>query len=157
MRRGDIAAVSDLGNPHLVGDLHQPLHNVALFSKAYFPGGDRGGNDIEVVWDDGTRNLHAVWDGLPTTMANLEPTARTLLTIETDTVDDAAIDDWLSHHANLARMFVYPADLKSQLLRRLEDKQTPQVEVSREYLIRARSLARRQINLAGHRVAKLLQ
>ena len=142
---------------HLTGDLHQPLHNVALFSKAYFPAGDRGGNSVDVVWEDGTRNLHAVWDGIPTNMDNLEPSARTLLTIETDTVDDAAIDEWLGHHASLARLFVYPDDVKAQLLARLERSQSPQIEVSREYLIRARSVVRRQVNLAGHRMAALLK
>lgn len=142
---------------HLTGDLHQPLHNVALFSKPYFPDGDRGGNSIDVVWEDGTRNLHAVWDGLPSTMVDLEPTARTLLTIETDTIDDAAIDEWLGHHASLAGMFVYTAEVKTQLLTRLENSQSPQVEVSREYLIRARSIVRRQVNLAGHRIAALLR
>ena len=141
---------------HLTGDLHQPLHNVALFSKPYFPTGDRGGNNIEVVWGDGTRNLHAVWDGLPTDMETLEPSARTLLTIQTDTIDDAAIDEWLSHHAGLARLFVYPADVKEALLARLTNNESPQIEVSREYLIRARSIARRQVNLAGHRIAALL-
>jgi hypothetical protein len=141
---------------HLTGDLHQPLHNVALFSKSYFPTGDRGGNNIEVVWGDGTRNLHSVWDGLPTDMETLEPSARTLLTIETDTIDDAAIDEWLSHHAGLARLFVYPADVRAELLTRLTNNESPQIEVSREYLIRARSIARRQVNLAGHRIAALL-
>lgn len=141
---------------HLTGDLHQPLHTVALFSQSYFPTGDRGGNDIEVVWKDGTRNLHAVWDGLPTDMESLEPTPRTLLTIETDTVDDAAIDEWLSHHVNLARMFVYPADVKEQLLTRLTNNEPPLIELSHEYLVRARSIARRQVNLAGHRIARLL-
>ena len=141
---------------HLTGDLHQPLHNVALFSKAYFPTGDRGGNNIEVFWEDGTRNLHAVWDGLPTTIESLEPSARTLLTIETDTVDDEAIDEWMSHHANLASRFVYPEDVRQQLLVRLSNSEPPLIELSREYLIRARSIARRQVNLAGHRIARLL-
>jgi hypothetical protein len=142
---------------HLTGDLHQPLHTVALFSKPYFPTGDRGGNEIEVIWGDETRNLHAVWDGLPTDMESLEPSARTLLTIETDTVDDAAIDEWLSHHASLARKFVYPADVKKQLLAQLTSKKPPVIELSHEYLVRARSIARRQVNLAGHRIAKLLR
>lgn len=141
---------------HLTGDLHQPLHNVALFSKAYFPEGDRGGNSIEVVRDDEVIDLHAYWDSLPTHMASLEPSQRTLLTIETETVDDVAIDEWLSHHANLARMFVYPPEVKEQILDRLTRQQTPRFTASHEYLVRAQSIARRQVNLAGHRIAKLL-
>lgn len=142
---------------HLTGDLHQPLHTVALFSKPYFPAGDRGGNNIEVVWGNETRNLHAVWDGLPTGMESLEPSARTQITIETDMIDDAAIDEWLSHHASLARLFVYPTEVKEQLLSRLTNNESPQIEVSHEYLVRGRSIARRQVNLAGHRIAELLR
>ena len=72
-------------------------------------------------------------------------------------IDDAAIDEWLSHHASLARLFVYPAEVKEQLLSRLTNNESPQIEVSHEYLVRGRSIARRQVNLAGHRIAELLR
>lgn len=39
---------------HIIGDLHQPLHAG--------DGTDRGGNDLEVSWFDGSTNLHSVWD-----------------------------------------------------------------------------------------------
>jgi len=39
---------------HFVGDLHQPLH--------VGDRGDRGGNDVKVVWRGRETNLHAVWD-----------------------------------------------------------------------------------------------
>jgi hypothetical protein len=39
---------------HIVGDLHQPLHNGRP--------GDRGGNEIKVKWFGRDTNLHAVWD-----------------------------------------------------------------------------------------------
>ncbi|MGI9203359.1 MAG: S1/P1 nuclease [Woeseiaceae bacterium] len=141
---------------HIVGDMHQPLHNVALFSKAYFPTGDRGGNDIEVIAANETKTLHWWWDSLPNEMDDLAPSARTLKTVQNDTIDDAAIEEWLHHHARLAEMFVYPDDVKTQLLDRVTASMTPQVELSHEYLVRARSIARRQINLAGHRIAGLL-
>jgi len=141
---------------HLTGDLHQPLHTVALFSQGYFPEGDRGGNSIEVVWGDETRNLHSVWDGLPTDMDDLSPTDRTLRSIAEDVVDDAAIDEWLHQHANLARRFVYTDDVKAQVLKQLQQSEAPVITLSHEYLVAARSLARRQVNLAGHRLAKLL-
>src|SRR5207248_2009698 len=57
---------------HLVGDAHQPLHDVSLYSKAYpvakDPGkssGDQGGNLIYVATaDNPSTNLHSYWDGL---------------------------------------------------------------------------------------------
>jgi hypothetical protein len=39
---------------HIIGDLHQPLH-------AGRPG-DRGGNDVKVMWFGAQTNLHSVWD-----------------------------------------------------------------------------------------------
>lgn len=39
---------------HLVGDLHQPLH--------VGTGEDRGGNDVRVLWQRDSSNLHRVWD-----------------------------------------------------------------------------------------------
>jgi hypothetical protein len=39
---------------HIVGDLHQPLHNGRP--------GDRGGNDVKVKWFGRDTNLHAIWD-----------------------------------------------------------------------------------------------
>jgi hypothetical protein len=142
---------------HLAGDLHQPLHTVALFSAVLFPEGDRGGNSIEVEWGDDVRNLHAVWDGLPTGMNDLAPSPMTVRSIETDVVDDDAIDEWLSHHANLARKFVYADDLRRQLLNRRQDGKPGRVQLSHEYLVAARSIARRQINLTGYRIPELLR
>eukprot|EP01016_Furgasonia_blochmanni_P030962 TRINITY_DN3207_c0_g1_i2.p1 TRINITY_DN3207_c0_g1~~TRINITY_DN3207_c0_g1_i2.p1 ORF type:complete len:393 (+),score=76.04 TRINITY_DN3207_c0_g1_i2:61-1179(+) len=46
---------------HLVGDLHQPLHNVARYSKQH-PSGDRGGNFVNLKVLSMRTNLHALWD-----------------------------------------------------------------------------------------------
>lgn len=50
---------------HLVGDVHQPLHSIALVNGSY-PKGDRGGNAFAVVpitdFED-QDNLHSFWDG----------------------------------------------------------------------------------------------
>ena len=47
---------------HLAGDIHQPLHSVALFNKSY-PKGDMGGNREKIILLNGTeRVLHQFWD-----------------------------------------------------------------------------------------------
>lgn len=47
---------------HLVGDIHQPLHSVALFNHT-FPKGDAGGNLLKLKTLNGTvQNLHSFWD-----------------------------------------------------------------------------------------------
>ena len=50
---------------HLVGDVHMPLHSVALFSET-FPLGDRGGTRfyVRVTPTGEPINLHYFWDGL---------------------------------------------------------------------------------------------
>lgn len=40
---------------HFFGDVHQPLHTENM---------DRGGNEIDVVFDGAKHNLHSVWDTL---------------------------------------------------------------------------------------------
>jgi len=57
-----------------VGDVHQPLHAVSLYTKELTAAhlaksepdtGDRGGNLVFVIPADGEKvNLHAYWDGL---------------------------------------------------------------------------------------------
>ena len=47
---------------HMVGDIHQPLHAIAMYSQD-FPDGDRGGNAIIVRENDNVIRLHAYWDG----------------------------------------------------------------------------------------------
>jgi hypothetical protein len=53
---------------HLIGDIHQPLHAVSMYSKDH-PDGDKGGNDDIVLRDppypDSRMNLHLLWDSLP--------------------------------------------------------------------------------------------
>ncbi|MGK4566446.1 S1/P1 nuclease [Flavobacterium sp. 3HN19-14] len=39
---------------HLIGDLHQPLH-------VGYPG-DKGGNDVKILFNGHPSNLHSVWD-----------------------------------------------------------------------------------------------
>ena len=143
---------------HLVGDLHQPLHTVALFSETYFPLGDRGGNSIKVRRGNQVLPLHAVWDGLPSNNSDfLSPIPRTLRLIKEDIVTDDLILTWLEQHVRLAHQFVYTSDVREQLLTHISDGGTPVIELTAEYQRDARRIARHQIQLAGHRIAKLLQ
>ena len=63
---GDDLKSYDLVWPlHLVGDVHQPLHCATRVSKTE-PGGDAGGNDVELTCSDcnGATELHAFWDNI---------------------------------------------------------------------------------------------
>jgi len=64
---------------HVLGDMHQPLHNMSLYTS-HFKSGDRGGNDVKVElkidqselkyeMDDThdlkeIKELHALWDSV---------------------------------------------------------------------------------------------
>ncbi|KAG5497915.1 hypothetical protein GH5_02709 [Leishmania sp. Ghana 2012 LV757] len=50
---------------HIIGDLHQPLHSVSMYSHEY-PHGDLGGNLIYVRVRGKTVKLHALWDNICT-------------------------------------------------------------------------------------------
>lgn len=140
---------------HLTGDLHQPLHTVALFNQTLFPSGDRGGNSIKVRRGKRTSNLHAFWDELPTPMMDLASPSGTLVLIDEDISDDS-IDIWLHDHAELARQFVYTDVLKAQILAVAGKQEAVILALDENYLSDAQKLARKQVNLAGQRVAKLL-
>ncbi len=141
---------------HLVGDLHQPLHTVALFSGAYFPKGDRGGNSIEVTWGGDSRNLHSVWDSRPSSIDAFQSSSSTLWRLANERVDNDAIDRWLQRHVLLAKHYVYTGDVHKQLLDGLTREEFPTIELSAAYLADAQVLAEQQILLSGKRIAKLL-
>ena len=140
---------------HLTGDLHQPLHTVALFSRAYFPLGDRGGNSIRIQQPPQPTNLHAVWDGLPNNFADQLPA---LLAIEPPANDDVPLDpaEWSRIHSELAIAYVYTERLKNQLTTRLAADGGAAMKLSAEYRSEAAARARQQVIAAGHRIAALL-
>jgi hypothetical protein len=141
---------------HLVGDMHQPLHNVALFSRAYYPKGDRGGNSINVQWEDGPKNLHAVWDGLPNNFENLVPGDLTRDILARDNVAIGSINFWAKRHFQMAKVHVYSDDVREQLLSGLEQEKFPDIVLSEFYLLNATEIARSQVILAGNRIATLV-
>ena len=142
---------------HIVGDMHQPLHNVALFSKAWYPQGDRGGNSIRVAWEPETKNLHAVWDEMPDRFEDLEPSDLTRDLLRSDAATVSSIEYWLRRHEQLARVFVYTDDVREQLLTGFAKSEFPAIELSEFYLDNAALLAKEQVILAGHRIAGLVE
>jgi hypothetical protein len=142
---------------HLVGDMHQPLHTVALFSSRFFPEGDRGGNSVQVSWSPEPINLHAVWDGLPDRFEDLVPGDLTTDLLRSDVSTPAAVDLWLRRHSQLAKVLVYTDEVKEQLLAGLNKEVYPEVQVSEFYLSNATLLAKEQVILSGHRIAGFLE
>ncbi len=141
---------------HLTGDIHQPLHNAALFSRAYFPTGDRGGNSIAIKRKDGVTNLHAVWDGVANRFDNLAPNENTIKLLANDDVHLQSINGWSHHRHKMATEFVYTEEVKRKLLKQVASQQNPKISLSAEYVSTARQVARPQVIIAGHRIAALI-
>ncbi len=149
---------------HLVGDAHQPLHGVALFTPARFVAGDRGGNEIILR---GRGSLHRAWDGLlgeaatvPALDASVRALAadRALARSAALAVHTLGIDDWIDEDCALARSFVYvPAILAA--VRRFERERRegkPEVSLRSAYIDVATSTARARAVQAAARLRALL-
>lgn len=125
---------------HLVGDLHQPLHVGER--------GDRGGNDVAVLWEGFRTNLHSVWDGRLLGSAGLDEEAYwARLRDRLPTADPAwsagGPVDWAAESHAMSRDHVYrlPGDLDTSS------------DYAREHLPRAE----RRLLQAGLRLGRLLE
>lgn len=147
---------------HLVGDIHQPLHNASLFDPS-FPKGDLGGNlyPIEYCEADGKclNNLHKLWDsaldlyprkGFSYQVNNPKAIVALAYRIEIDhPISNFKVYDltssaktWHEQAYKLAADVVY---------------KTPKNKIpSAEYINEGTAIVEKQIALAGYRLAYLL-
>ena len=153
---------------HLVGDIHQPLHCVAMFSEAY-PDGDQGGNLVAISLKSGPVKLHSFWDGLlgrgltageigkdvEEIEAVVKDKAKTILA---EVADHATFDSWAQEGAVLAKKYVYmDGELKLGRSAGRGADGDPAPEAPAEYGPASGKLARVQIGKAGTRLAEQLK
>jgi hypothetical protein len=144
---------------HQVGDIHQPLHAVARFSKA-LPGGDRGGNEVHVpnprARSNRISNLHAYWDDL---LGNdQQPSAVERLADDlikehpqpsfVEELKRTNIQDWAEESVQISVKTVY---------NNLDPEITTIADLPVGYEADARRAARRRAALAGYRLAEELK
>ena len=146
---------------HVVGDIHQPLHTVSRFSSLH-PQGDRGGNDFPVT--SGLRaapaglgdSLHIFWDRGLGLFDGFGPNteAEAIRSLAAKLARDVTLDDlnaareldpqvWADEGLRLAETYVY---------RGIEEGDEP----STDYVRRAEPVVERQLVLAAHRLASML-
>jgi hypothetical protein len=139
---------------HIVGDLHQPLHTVTLFSAAH-PDGDRGGNLYHVRYNNKRTNTHSLWDGgvgafdIKSTRATdqaKEIAVALMQQYPASTFGDKATnldpESWAREGTENAKKYVYS---------------TPEDQpVSTAYITTGKRVAEQQAVLAGYRLANLL-
>lgn len=125
---------------HLVGDVHQPLHA----GRA----ADQGGTEIPVSYRGASTNLHFFWDTNLVEMepGNAEEVAKRLTTnlTEEERLKWQAGDptQWTNESLMLARSHAYNTG--------------PSVELSDDYVEKARPIVRQRLAQAGIRLAWLL-
>jgi hypothetical protein len=135
---------------HLTGDIYQPLHTITKVDQQCV--GDKGGNDFclrENRRGKCTKNLHSLWDsavGYLKPHENIQQLADVIQNIYpkelfTDALKDNNKKDWLSNNYQLAS-FVYSAKILV--------KPTP------NYYKEGQKIAKKQIALAGYRLAQEL-
>ena len=161
---------------HLVGDIHQPLHASDRFHGGT---GDVGGNDVRIRLSKSLKakficspsksspsELHAFWDDLPgscpaaTGLAPAVAYASKLPLLLSGTmlpgaegVSDIDPADWAKDSLNLAEQDVYAAPIGAGTK---PDDGTAAYVITSAYYTQSAAVAKRQIALAGARLAKLL-
>ena len=151
---------------HLVGDIHQPLHAVSLYSKE-FPNGDQGGNQLSVrTSDNGIMNLHMFWDGVEGMSLNHDVIRKSADRIEhdhpasdfKDQITNPDVSAWAKESLAAAKEKVYLNGTIPHATRDEAQNNPDSVPaLPAGYEKDAQALADQRIALAGYRLAALLE
>jgi hypothetical protein len=146
---------------HLVGDLHQPLHSIALVNNGY-PDGDHGGNDFFIRTSASVRrsqNLHSFWDGLLGNSPDVGDAARLASRLQnqfpkTDEMMQGDVNDWAKQSALLGLHNAY--QFKGVAIRggKMPSSRAPILPLG--YQRASEQIAKKQVALAGYRLAAML-
>jgi len=129
---------------HFVGDMHQPLHSS--------DDGDRGGNDVRIVFEGRPGNLHGLWDsGLLSRMGTEDSLFAKLSAASArrrKKLAKGTVSDWAEQAHKLAQQVVYGKLPKAP-------PGSPLV-IRADYERRADAVIEVQIERAGARLAAVL-
>ena len=149
---------------HLIGDVHQPLHTVALFTTQFPPPeGDRGGTRFFIRVREGasTISLHTFWDDLILGSERFQSVRNTAtaLRLQPDharaqlpELRETNFEQWATQESfTVAKEDAY----RHGQLRGSRDKQNGEVFPA-DYITTVKPHAERRIVLAGYRLADVL-
>lgn len=151
---------------HTVGDIHQPLHSTALFSRKLFPEGDRGGN---LVLTTQRKNLHSLWDQFPGDHIEFKATHdhavkmlndRRLNGLGHQATRQLDEKTWLDESLELARTQVYTAEILGHLRQFEADPniaKPSEITLSEAYLANGGHVAEQRVIEAGFRLGAVLK
>lgn len=139
---------------HMVGDIHQPLHNASRYSKE-LPKGDAGGNLVIIIAptpckdDTMATELHALWDGGVGT--SNDPKAviaeASALPAQNVSATDVDVATWVSESLLFAQTKAYVAPIG--------DGKGPYT-IDQPYCDQLRAVAEQRVVQGGMRLANLL-
>ncbi len=137
---------------HLIGDIHQPLHSGALVSSTLFDTGDRGGNGIHTRGGD---NLHSTWDGALRNQPFDDTLRRMNSAVRSTRPNEISleVDTWLQESRELLNLFVYPDEIKVEVLRS-ERRGTPMptIALDDDYIGNMQAYSEDRLTLAATRL-----
>jgi S1/P1 Nuclease len=150
---------------HDVGDVHQPLHCVALFARELLPQGDRGGNRDPTVQG---KNLHSLWDKFPGPSGSFDKCKRKAIVITHDSdlswlgrqaAADLDEESWVDESVKIANESVYDSEVLAHLRGFQHDSidDVPPLRLSDEYLSNGGDICERRVTEAGYRLGAILK
>jgi S1/P1 Nuclease len=138
---------------HLVGDVHQPLHDTSRFTRNH-PNGDQGGNLVLICTKPGcTAELHAYWDSIlgAQNLKNALKTGKKLDALPKPTGADTSDPSvWVAAGFQLAKTAAYIPPISDD-----EPGSSP-AKPNSAYHTNTKNVAQAQVLLAGYRLANLL-
>lgn len=149
---------------HYVGDIHQPLHVAAIYLDAtgheidpdagsYDPAtATRGGNSIK----DGSQNLHAEWDGIPTSLATKLRAPAGVAEARQTPLTAGSPETWATQWASETIVQGKAAFAGLQFSPQASDHTWPATHPA-SYAKNRQALQRAQLLKAGARLAQILQ
>lgn len=161
---------------HLVGDLHQPMHAVALVDEKLFPEGDhgdQGGNLLAIRRSESDKpmRLHACWDGMLGYDSRFDAVCKMAEELTHDPAlapdkfpeltQHLKVRDWAGESFALAKTYIYRDGKFPQV--RYADYDSRQVTsdkvpaLTEAQAAESYQIARRRIALAGYRLAEALK
>ena len=146
---------------HLIGDISQPMHCAALFTKEQ-PKGDLGGNKTYFRLDSAfdAQSVHSLWDGLPgeLTLAAAAEKAGKLLndSLPSDSLIKSTPEVWSYEGLALAIKYAYLDGEVAKLPFIKSEYYAPLLPHPDEYLKNAKRIAGQQLLLGGLRLAAFI-
>jgi len=149
---------------HLIGDVHQPLHTIALFTTQFPPPeGDRGGTRFYIRVREGssTISLHTFWDDLILGSERFQSVRNTATALrlqpaharaELPELTETRFEGWARQESfTVAKEKAY----RNGQLRGSKDQQNGEVFPA-DYIATVKPIAERRVVLAGYRLADVL-